>query len=291
MNITNRLFTYPVLSEEKTDYKNYKFNVDFDNYMDGVNTLKLAFDITMDCPEIEKLILEGKAEYAIHLECSTTAYREVLHSMSTHIEHEVAISRITGTFEAVALVIAKKNIAGFSCSDWDDDYEGMEFVLSQGSIIAYQNLDKLEITKDFEEFTSANSIFTVYKRLTDEDKPAEVNLESNKIRIGLGSKDYDIYSTYANKNELQAIFHAMIILPTLVFVFEELKQEGGYEQYHNKDWFLALEKSYLKRGITLMDEVLTSEKNSIQLAQEAMELPLSKAFEQIPLFYTMMEDD
>lgn len=291
MNITNRLFTYPVLSEEKTDYRNCEFKVNFDNYMDGVNALKLIFDISMNCPEIEKLILDGKAEYVIHLECSTTAYREVLHSLSTHIEHEVAISRITGSFDAVAFVIAKKNIANFRCDDWDEDYEGMSFGLAQGSIIAYQNLDRLEITKDFEEFTSANSIFTVYKRLTEEDKPAEVNLESSKIRIGLGTKDYDIYSTYANKSELQSVFHAMLVLPTLVFVFEELKQEGGYEQYHNRDWFLALEKSYLKRGIVLMDEVLNSEKNSIQLAQEAMELPLSKAFGQIPLFYNMMEDD
>ena len=291
MNITNRLFTYPVLSEEKDDYKSCEFTVHFDNFMDGVNTLKLVFDITMDCPEIEQLILEGKAEYIIHLECSTTAYREVLHSMSTHIEHELPINRITGTFDAVAFVIAKKNIAKFSCLDWDDDFDNMSFSLSQGSIIAYQNLDRLEITKDFEEFTSANSIFTVYKRLTDVDKPAEVNLESSKIRIGLGSKDYDIYSTYANKSELQSVFHAMLVLPTLVFVFEELKQEGGYEQYHSKDWFIALEKSYLKRGITLMDEVLTSDKNSIQLAQEAMELPLSKAFGQIPLFYNTMEDD
>lgn len=291
MNITNRFFTYPVLSEEKNDYLTNVFDVQFDNYMDGVNTLKLSFDITMDCPEIEQLIMQGKAEYVIHLECSMTAYREVLHSISKHIEHEVPISRITGSFDVVAFVIAKKNISNFICSDWDDDFDGVSFNLSQGSILAYQNLDGLNITKDFEEFTSANSIFKVFKRLTDDDKPAEVNLESNKIRIGLSSKDYDIYSTYANKSELQSVFHAMLVLPTLVFVFEELKQEGGYEQYHNREWFIALEKSYAKRGINFMDEVLNSEKNSIQLAQEAMELPLSKAFEQIPLFYNMMEDD
>lgn len=291
MNITNRLFTYPVLSEEKNDYQESVFEVKFDNYMDGVNTLKLSFDITMTCPEIEQLILEGKAEYVIHLECSTTAYREALRSISKHIEHEVPINRITGSFDAVAFVIVKKNIANFVCSDWDEDFFGLSFNLTQGNILAYQNLDGLDITKDFEEFTSANSIFTVYKRLTDDDKPAEVNLESSKIRIGLCSKDYDIYSSYAKKSELQSVFHAMLVLPTLVFVFEELKQEGGYEQYHSRDWFMALEKSYGKRGINFMEEVLTSDKNSIQLAQEAMELPLSKAFEQIPLFYNLMEED
>ena len=39
MNITNRLFTYPVLSDEKDDYKESLFNVDFVQAMQGVNSL------------------------------------------------------------------------------------------------------------------------------------------------------------------------------------------------------------------------------------------------------------
>lgn len=291
MNITNRLFTYPVLSEAKDDYKSCMFKVEFNNYMEGVNSLKLSFDIEMDCPEIEELILTGQAEYVIHLECSTTAYREILRSISKKIEHTVPIARITGSFDIVAFVILKKNIRGYSCVDWDDDYDGMTFSLTQGSILAYQNLPGLDITKDYEEFTNAGSIFTVYKRLAEEDKPIEVNLESNKIRIGLTAKDYDVYSTYAGKNELQSLFNTMLVLPSLVYVFEELKQEGGEEQYHGNEWFIALEKAYEKRGLNFMNEVLDSEKNSIILAQEAMELPISKAFSQIPMFYEMTEEE
>ena len=82
MNITNRLFTYPVLSDEKDDFKSCVFEVDFTSRMEGVNSLKLTFDVVMDCPEIEDMILKGQAEYVIHLECSTTAYREVLKSIS-----------------------------------------------------------------------------------------------------------------------------------------------------------------------------------------------------------------
>ncbi len=52
----------------------------------------------------------------------------------------------------------------------------------------------------------------------------------------------------------------MLILPVLVYVFEELRQEGGEETYHNREWFLALEKSYAKRGINFMDEIFNPEK-------------------------------
>ena len=291
MNITNRLFTYPVLSDEKDDYKDSFFNVDYEQTMQGVNSLKLSFDIAMNCRDLEQLIIDGQADYVIHLECSTTAYREVLHSVSKHIEHVIPIGRINGSFDAVAFIILKKNITGFFCTDWVDDFSDTTFNLFAGSILAYQNLSSLDVTKDYEEFTNSGSIFSVYKRITEGDCPAEINLDSTKIRIGLGTKDYDIYAMYSGKTELQSLFHSMLILPALVYVFEELRQEGGEETYHNKEWFLALEKSYAKRGITFMEEVLNPEKTSYQLAQEAMELPLSKAFDQIPIFFETTEED
>ena len=291
MNITNRLFTYPVLSDEKDDFVNSIFHVDYEQSMQGVNSLKLVFDITMNCEDLERLIIDGKADYVIHLECSTTAYREVIHSVSKHIEHVIPIGRINGSFDAVAFIILKKNIKNYYCSDWVEDFSGPIPNLTVGTILAYQNLSSLDITKDYEEFTNAGSIFSIYKRVIEEDSPAEISLDSNKIRIGLGTKDYDVYSVYSGKTELQSVFHSMLILPALVYVFEELKQEGGEETYHNKEWFLALEKAYSKRGIVFMDEVLNPEKTSYKLAQEAMELPLSKAFNQIPIFYDTTEED
>ena len=291
MNITNRLFTYPVLSDEKDDYKKSIFHVDYEQSMQGVNSLKLVFDITMNCCDLEQLIVNGKADYVIHLECSTTAYREVIHSVSKHIEHIIPIGRINGSVDAVAFIILKKSIKDYYISDWVEDYGNPIPNLTVGTILAYQNLSSLEVTKDYEEFTNAGSIFSIYKRITEEDCPAEINLDSTKIRIGLSTKDYDVYAVYSGKTELQSLFHSMLVLPALVYVFEELKQEGGEETYHNKEWFLALEKAYSKRGISFMDEVVNPEKTSYQLAQEAMELPISKAFSQIPIFYDTSEED
>ncbi len=291
MNITNRKFVYPVLSDDKDDYIASRFNVKFENSMDSVNSLKLTFEISMTCPELEKMIINGQAEYVIHLECSTTAYREILRSISKHIEHVIPIGRLNGSLDIVAFVILNKKVSSFSCNDWVADYSGISFSLSRGSILAYQNLPGLDITKDYEVFTNADSIFSVYKRITDMDKPAEINLESAKIRIGLGTKDYDVYSIYSSKTELQSLFHSMLILPVLVFVFEELKQDNGQEVYHNKEWFIALEKAYAKRGLVFMNEVLNTEKTSYQLAQEAMEYPISKAFGQIPVLFNSEEED
>lgn len=72
--------------------------------------------------------------------------------------------------------------------------------------MAYQNLSSLDITKDYEEFTNAGSIFSVYKRITESDCPAEINLDSSKIKIGLGTKDYDVYAVYCGKQSYNRYF-------------------------------------------------------------------------------------
>lgn len=291
MNITNRLYTYPVLSDEKNDYQKSRFDVDVKQYMNGINTIVLEFNIDMTNAELGQLIRDGKAEYVIHLEGSSTAFRISLHSSTNYIKYEIPIGRVNGKLEMVAFIVSREDITHFSSVDLDDDYEGLKFSISKSSILGYQNLPPLEITKDFEEFSNASSIFLVYKRLTEEDKPIEIGLDSHKIRIGLGSAEYNVFAKFSNKVELQPVFHSMLILPTLVYVFEELRQEGGIDNYSSREWFLSLEKSYSKRGVDFLGEIQDSEKPSIELAQEAMELPLNKAFSQIANIYENMDEE
>ncbi len=282
MNITKRLFAYPVLSDEKDDYNTCVFQVNSSCNMQGANTLRLSFEIEMNCPEIEEMIDDGRAEYVFHMECSRTAFRQIKKTISKELYVDIPIGRVNGELELVAFIIAKKDILGFKAADWNDDYKDYSFMVRQGSILGYQNLDNLDITKNFEEFTNANSIFTVYKKYVDE-KHLDVNMDSEKIRIGLPAKEYDIFANCSNNyKEAQAILNSIVILPAMVFIVEELKQEEGLEQYQHREWFIALEKSYKKRGIVFQEEISRADKSSLELAQEAMDYPISEALIEIP---------
>ena len=85
MNITKRLYTYPVLSEERDDYTDSVFDADVQYKMKGVNNLLFDFDIEMDNKELQKMILEGDAEYVVHIECANTSYRTTIHDISNHV--------------------------------------------------------------------------------------------------------------------------------------------------------------------------------------------------------------
>ena len=161
------MYTYPVLSEEKDDYLNSKFEVQMKQYMSGVNNIKLEFKIEMDNNDLEHLIREGKAEYVIHLECSSTTFREVLKSSFNEIKYQIPISRVNGKLEIVAFIVATKEIVDFYSNDWNEDFEGLKFKIPKAGILAYENLPLINIMKNFEEFIDCSSIFSVYKRLTD----------------------------------------------------------------------------------------------------------------------------
>lgn len=291
MNITKKLYTYPVLSEEKDDYTSSVFDVEVQHKMNGVGNLRLEFDVTMDNVELQQLILSGRAEYVFHIECSNSAFRTTLHSITEKTDIDIPIGRLNGKLELIALIVSKEDVHGFSNANWNEDYDGMTFDFAKGSILAYKNLPSLDIVKNFEELSNASSIFMVYKRLTTEPKPIDVNIDASQIKIGLGTQEYEVYSRFCKKPQFQPILNSMLVFPALVYVFEELKQENGIETNEGKTWFISLNKAYEKRGVDFIREIGEEEKTSVQLAQEAMELPLSEAFSMLSELYENEEED
>lgn len=291
MNITKRLYAYPVLSEEKDDYNNSVFDISLNYRMQSVSELNFDFDIKMNNEELQHLLTSGKAEFVIHMECSTTAFRTTLHTIAEQISFSVPVGRLNGKIEVTALIIAKEKITNFTSKDWNEDFDSISFEFLKGTILGYKNLPTLDIVKNFEELSNASSIFMVYKRLTTEPKPMDVNIDSAQIKIGLGTQEYELYSRFCKKVQFQPILNSMIVLPALVYVFEELKQENGIESNEGKAWFLSLNKAYEKRGIDFIDEIQSEEKTSVQLAQEAMEIPLSEALVMLSELFDNVEEE
>lgn len=291
MNITKRLYTYPVLSEERNDYQHSIFDAGVNYKMNGANSLHLEFNIELDNVELLSLINRGEAEYVIHVECSNTSYRDAIHSITEFVEKDIPIGRVNGRIEVVVLIVSKIDIKNLEVEDWVEDYQGITFDLSKGSILAYKNIPTFDIIKNYEELNSASSIFKVYKRITTEPKPMEVDLDSAQIGIGLGLEEFEIYSRFCDKAQFQSILNTMVVFPALVYVFEELKQDDGIENNDGKKWFISLSKAYEKRGIDIDDEIKNNEKTSVQLAQEAMELPLTSALKRLSEIFETNEEE
>lgn len=291
MNISKRLYTYPVLSEETTDYVGKEFGVTMKYEMSTVSDIEFDFEFELNSEYLQELIKNKEAEFMIHAECSSTAYRNAFRSPNKRICFEIPLQLVNGTIELVAFIVAKKNIKKYSSKEWCDDFDGLSFDLEKGSILAYRNLENIEVTKDYEDFTDSNSIVSIVKKFSDKPIPSDVNLESNRIKIGLYEKDYDEYSKKVKHNpETIPVLNTMIILPALVYAFDELKYEENIEKYSGRNWFISLEKAFEKRGKKFKEELLDEDKTGYSLAQEVMELPLGKSLSQLKILLDGEED-
>ena len=277
-----RLFTYPVLAEGRDDYKACRFFAKAEPHTSADAAGNLVFDVNLstDCAELNQLIAGGDAEYLFHVECPTTIYREIFTHAVGNFSCKIPLNLVKDKLYCVAFIVLRRSVKDFSCADWNDDFDGLSFDLQKGSILAYKNFETLPLTEDPNLFKNVGSIFSVYRKL-DDDTPFELNLTPQKIKIGLNSKDFARYRRYCENPTLQPILNTMIILPALVSVFNELKQDA---QEHESDaWFLALTAVYKRQKIDF--NKLLAEEDSLTLAQEVMGLPLTTALENIALVF------
>lgn len=282
MKLDNRrLYTYPVLADGRDDYKTCKFIADVAPSFDAANNLRLEIFCQTDCAEINRLIASGDAEYLLHVECPSTIYREVTARSVENFSCTIPLDCVKKEVDITAFVVLRRDVKNFFCDDWNDDFSGLNFSLTKGSVLAYQNFQPLVLPDDANIFKNVASIFSVYKKFVDDNDPFDIDLRFDKIKIGLNAKDYVVYRRHCANPTMQPILNAMIILPALVFVFEELKQLNAVDNYSSKHWFLSLKAAYRRRKIDLAEYLLREENTSLKLAQETMDLPLSKALDSL----------
>lgn len=282
MKIENRrLFTYPVLAEGRDDYKTCTFSAEATPSISADAAGNLVFDVKLstDCTALNRLITRGDAEYLFHVECPTTIYRQIFkHSIGDFV-CKIPLSDVKDKLYCAAFIVLRRDVEAFSCDDWNDDFDGLTFDLQKGSILAYQNFPTLGLVEDPNLFKNVGSIFSIYRKL--DDAPFNFDLTPQKIRIGLNAKDYALYRRYCENPSMQPILNAMIILPVLISVFDELKQ--NVQEHESDAWFLSLTAAYKRSGQNF-SEVLAAE-DALTLAQEVMGSPITQALKNIALAF------
>ena len=283
-----RLFTYPVLAEERDDYKACKFFAKAESQPTADAAGNLIFDVNLstDCAEINRLIAGGNAEYLFHVECPATIYRQIFTHAVGNFTCKIPLSLVKDKLYLAAFIVLRHDMKDFFCDDWNDDFDGLSFDLKKGSILAYKNFETQTLVEDPNLFKNVGSIFSIYRKL-DDAAPFELNLTPQKIKIGLNSKDFNLYRRYCENPTLQPILNAMIILPALVSIFEELKQDA---QEHESDaWFSALKAAYRRQKADF--NKMLAEEDSLTLAQEVMGLPITTALESLAVMFDDAAED
>ena len=152
----------------------------------------------------------------------------------------------------------------------------MSFDVERGSILAVGGQCNITVTKDTEELSKIPSIFSICRCAVDIDDSMKIDIDGEKIAINLCNDSFQNYKVVSASPMFLPVFHSMLIMPALIYVFETLRREGT-EYYESRRWYKAIKKTLGNHKIELNEDSLTIHP-SFELAQKLLDLPVNKAF-------------
>ena len=274
MDLSHRLFPYPVLAEFLDGYVDNKF-ISEASIEKIRNTITFRLESIIENKTLKNLIENDKARYMFHIECPQTSYREVIKTKEELTYYEVEEGRIVGKVQICVFIVAIDEIYNYTNETFVSDYKDISFNLEKGNILAIGGQFNITVDKEKEELGKIPSIFSILRKVTKEEKDLSVDIYDNKVKIWLPEKEYYNYQKIARVPSLQPVLHSMIVLPVLIYIFEEIKKGGidGFEEYR---WFKSIKKSLGIEKINLNSDTL-NQYTSIFLAQKLLNIPLSRA--------------
>lgn len=249
MQITYRQFPHPVLNEFDNGYKNASFKSAISTKVKN-NYIDIEFNFILNCEYLDKLIKEEKASYVVHLECKTTRFRIVKESKENFLKVSIDSEKVNKEIEVCILIVAKEEINDFKSIDFIEDFEGIQFQIDKGEILAH-DLDKsIKIEKSGEN-ERVPSIFSITYEEGKVIEPLTWQPSGKKIIIKISKDNFIRYKNIANIEDFRAALANMIIIPVLTEIISMIKVESDSEQYtlsEEEECFRIIENKLIRLG-------------------------------------------
>lgn len=283
MKIKQKHYPYPVLNffDKTPEEINFSCTLDLEEIAE-LDMVKFKVVYSLNNKVLETLIEQNKATLGLHLECPSTMKRILLKTNSYKDEFEVPLKDLNKTIDVNFFILASDDIKNYENIEVDPYSEGLSFEVNKGDILAIGLPETLEIEK--EPLVETNSIFELVPTDKSDAKPIEVDLSSDKIRIHLPKRDFELMNQihsetfYRADSLLVAIYYTPAIVEALYMIknmYDE-RDEDQIDIIRDNIWYRSL-KARLYH-INLNIEELPSN-NLLGIAHQMLDNPNKKAMD------------
>ncbi len=248
-------YPYPVLRGEKTDYKNSIFVAQLskkdlkDGYM-----IKAIYSVSN--PEIQGLIDDGKAAFALQIQCVSTWFRKLEISSTSIQEFKLPSNMVHDRVDLCPCIIALEEIADFNNSDFSEDFEGIVYSINPGEVLAIGERQKFDAIYKDDIIKKGDPIVHFIN-----DEQASVmycEYDFDTIRIHLPKQQnakYNYIGTYEGWKV--PVLNAIYVIPAISMGIEEIYKDtclGGDGTMERWSWYKTL-KVMIQRKAKDVDSV------------------------------------
>lgn len=216
-------YPYPVLREEKVDYKDSIFQVQLSkkNLKDGYQ-INVIYSVSN--AEIQQLIDEKKAAYALQIQCVSTWYRSMAISEGRIQEIKLESSKIHERVDMCPCIIALEKIDSFQNTDFTEDFEGIRFNINPGEVLAIGERQKFDAIYKEDIIKKGDPIVHFINDGQTEVMYCEYDFDI--IRIHLPKQQYEKYNHMGTYEGWKIpVLNAIYVVPAIAMGIEEIAKD------------------------------------------------------------------
>ena len=288
MQIKPRLYPHPVLAWFSDDYRNAMFQPAFE-----VGGNKGFYKIRMTCKtsskSLNRLISEGRAAFAIHVECPATRYRALFMATDESFEVDIAVADIDAKVEVCRLIVATQEILNYASDEFHEDFTGRSFRLIKGDSLAVAEDITFYADKKSDELAKLPSIFSIRRSNDNEAPPLSVDPSADRIAVWLSPSAHDRFTSLNSDELLRSTLSASVLVPALVLVLEKMMHDEERESLMDLRWYRTIARK-LKDLDLDAERLADSGESSVVLSNKLIGDPLSNSLEDLTQVLQRMED-
>ena len=274
MKLKADLFPYPVLSRELDDYVESDFYTELAYSQISPSNVTITINFSLDNEMLTKLIKEGKACYAVHLEGVSSSFRKLykLNSNESSIAINLNSDFVSRKIEVNTMIIANQDFESYYNEKFNSIYYGTDFSINKvykGDILAFDTMVELLINFSNKENPNTKSMIRIAAK---DQQYMSVDSDGEIIQVYLPKKAHTAYTNLSNSNEVKKnMLLVTVVLPALSYVINQIKHD---EVEKDREWFIALKELLLKMKY---DSNSIKTADSLKVAQELLDLPFENA--------------
>ena len=288
MQIKPRLYPHPVLAWFSDDYRNAMFQPAFE-----VGGNKGFYKIRMTCKtssrSLNRLISEGRAAFAIHVECPATRYRALFTATDESFEVDIPVADIDAKVEVCRLIVATQEVLNYASDEFHEDFTGRSFRLIKGDSLAVAEDITFYADKKSDELAKLPSIFSIRRSHDGEAPPLSVDLSADRIVVSLSPSAHERFTSLNSDELLRSTLCASVLVPALVHALERMMHEEERDSLVDLRWYRTIAKKLKDLGVD-PERLSDGGENSVALSSRLIGDPLLSSLDDLTQVLQRVED-
>lgn len=280
MQLRNKFYAYPVLTDGGNYYENSSFATDVTQSMDGY-AIRLSISSVLNDSVLTDMIHENLIQYAHHIECPQTCYRKLYLTSEDHLVVALKDDEVNGDVQVCSFIVAARDIEKYTNPNFSSDYKGFKFDIDKGCVLAIGNSYSIRVNKKRDDLANTSSIFSIAPNMDPLADSMEIDLKKDKIVISLPFKTHGQFVSIQSYQAVQPAMHSMLIIPALIYVLEELKNADLF-LFENYRWFRSIRKACSAMNIDLSEENIKN-LDIVKTAQKLLNSPIMNGISYLTL--------